>query len=208
MLEAFHRKILRITGDADKTYEYRELQSADELANHIETGLKEHVKRTQALPKLTEDATAKLLAERSADFSDQNEARLKRQADFKERFNSVSSLSRFVQLLRMGLRPSGIMKTIGLTAFLITLVGTSDVYIWHTSRMYSALLDRDKSLLFRTIGQMTGMALLKALVLDAMGDWLAKSLSLELNTEIVRALSNKVMINANFYRMKNVDGRM
>ena len=108
----------------------------------------------------------------------------------------------------MGLRPSGIMKTIGLTAFLITLVGTSDVYIWHTSRMYSALLDRDKSLLFRTIGQMTGMALLKALVLDAMGDWLAKSLSLELNTEIVRALSNKVMINANFYRMKNVDGRM
>ena len=55
---------------------------------------------------------------------------------------------------------------------------------------------------------MAGMALSKAFFFDACGNWLQKTLAVELNTNIVHALSDKVMINSNFYRVKNTDGRV
>ena len=80
MLEAFHRKILRINGDAEKTYDFRELQSAEELASHVESGLAEHEKRRATMTRDTADETAQLLAERSKGFDKQNEEREARMA--------------------------------------------------------------------------------------------------------------------------------
>ena len=208
VLEAFHRKILRINGDAEKTYDFRELQSAEELASHVESGLAEHEKRRATMTRDTADETAQLLAERSKGFDKQNEEREARMADFKKRFNSISSWRRFIQICRLGFTPSAAVKVVGLLFFLTQAIFTTNVYIYHTKVMYDALLGRDKNLLFKTIAQMAGMAIAKAFFFDCCGNWLQKTLALELNQNIVHSLSDKVMINSNYYRVKNIDGRV
>ena len=42
VLRSFHLKMLCIHGDKEKSYKYEDLQTRDELATHVDQGLKRH----------------------------------------------------------------------------------------------------------------------------------------------------------------------
>ena len=205
VLENFHRKILCINGDEQKTYRFEELQSKDSLERHISRGLNDYRRQGRSATEIDEGAAA--LEARSAPFKSVADAREARFATFKERFGSVSFERRLVRLLRLGLSRSSALKFGVLTVFLVLKLGLDYSGVLLTGWMIEAMQSRDKAMFIRN----TGIFLLRACIgtaVDSLSSFTQRTLALELSSDLVHALQEKAMAGSMYYKLKNVDGRI
>lgn len=182
VLEAFHRKILCINGDASKTYRYEELQTKYELERHVQQGLRSQT--NLAASKATRDEGSVAVDERSVSFSTVADARTDRFAAFKKNFEGVSFISRLTRLLKLGLRPGSAVKFAALTGILVLKLGVSYSSVLLTQMMIDAMQTRNKALFVRG----TCLLLVRAVCgtcVDVAGSLTQRTLALQVRNVII-----------------------
>ena len=200
VLEAFHRKILCINGDEEKTYRYEELQTKYELERHVQQGLKSLGVQKASKAEIDEGAAA--LEARSAPFSAVAEARTDRFAAFKAQFDSVSFLSRLVRLMRLGLRPGSMAKFGALMAILVLKLGADFSGVLLTQTMLGAMQQRNSAQFVRGVCLLfvRGVA---GTVVDVLGSFTQRTLALELSATLVHSIQDKALSNG-MYLLRSI----
>jgi len=206
VLRAFHRKLLRINGDAEKTFLYEELQSAEELAAHAASGQQSDV-AAKTVRASDNSAAAKLVQQRSEPFRFVTEQRDARKASFAARFNSVGSFGRFLKLLRQGLPRGGMTHFLKLTGLVGLRLWLADLMLKETNAFFRALFMRDTGLLFKTIAFSTLRSVGQTAV-ETFQSHVERSLQVELQRGLTTALQKKAFEKNKFYVLQHVDGRV
>ena len=206
VLRAFHRKLLRINGDAEKTYLYEELQSAEQLAAHAASGQQSDA-ATKTMRASDNSAAAKLVQKRSEPFRFVTEQRHARKASFAARFNSIGSLGRFFKLLRQSLPRGGPAYFLKLTSLVGVRLWMADLMLKETNLFFRALFKRDTGLLFKTIAFSVVRSMGQTAV-EAFQSHVERGLEVDLQKGLTTALQRKAFENNNFYNLQHVDGRV
>jgi hypothetical protein len=118
-------------------------------ANLTAFSLKAQARLSAETASVAEEEAATALSKRSAGFEYVKEDRDKRAKEFKARFSSVGTFSRFMSLLRLGLGKAVLPKLTTLTLMVVLRVGCNAFYMNQIETMFRALFSRNKALLLR-----------------------------------------------------------
>jgi ABC-type uncharacterized transport system fused permease/ATPase subunit len=205
MLKAMHCKSLFILGDKDRNYEFKELQSRDDLIRRLQKDTA-GVTKTKSNEQ-TEQRIAQLQRKRSVRYDFISKEKEQANENMKKAFRNDGAISNLVRILR-GASPKGyvvklltILGGIGLKALL------ADLSLFNIAGLFRALFTRDANLLYRLMIGGVAIGLAESAV-NSYTQFTQNSLQVDLLETLTSKFMKMYVSAKGFYSLKNIDGRV
>ncbi len=149
MLKAMHCKSLLILGDKDRNYEFRELQSREDLMRRLKKDSTISAKETVDT-KSTEQRITELQDKRSERYNFISKQKDQAKERMRKAFRNVGMISNLVRILK-GAMPKGyVSKLLTIFGGIALKALLADLSLFNIAGLFRALFTRDANLLYVT----------------------------------------------------------
>ena len=147
MLKAMHCKSLLILGDKDRNYEFRELQSREDLMRRLKKDSTISAKETVDT-KSTEQRITELQDKRSERYNFISKQKDQAKERMRKAFRNVGMISNLVRILK-GAMPKGyVSKLLTIFGGIALKALLADLSLFNIAGLFRALFTRDANLLY------------------------------------------------------------
>ena len=226
MLKAMHCKSLLILGDKDRNYEFRELQSREDLMRRLKKDSTISARETVDT-KSTEQRIMELQDKRSERYNFISKQKDQAKERMRKAFRSVGMISNLVRILK-GAMPKGyVSKLLTIFGGIALKALLADLSLFNIAGLFRALFTRDANLLYVVLPStptkhrhqhqqqhryrlmIGGVAIgLAESAVNSYTQFTQNSLQVDLLETLTGKFMKKYVSTKGYYSLKNIDGRI
>ena len=205
VLKQMHCKFLCIRGDEEKSYEYKILQTPEELNAYLTE--QDALDRKAQVTGGSEHHLVALQNARSEPYAVIGRERDQRRENMKQEFTNKSGLGALQEVLSGGLPAGWKTKLACIVGGIVGQAAVTDLQLLIETEIWRSLFQRDKALFFRTAVYGVGGALAMSLI-HGFSQNVQDTLEVDVKESLTKKFMALYMGKAGFYNLKNFDGRI